>query len=174
MNYFFNAIYLGINIRKAVSCIMYKKALRLSQKSKAESSTGKMVTIVSSELQTIDWGIQMVPFIIIAPISTVIAFGFIALDFKEGAAIGFVGFVLIMLAQMMISKATQVWKYNEGKFSDKRIDIITDSVNGARTIKIYGWETPFQNLIRKWRNIQLKYIGLSHCILSFGFSIFQN
>jgi len=59
VNYFFNSNYLGINIRKAVSCIMYKKALKLSQKSKAVSSTGKIVTIVSGELQTIDWGIQI-------------------------------------------------------------------------------------------------------------------
>lgn len=174
VNYFFAANYLGINIRKAISGIMYRKALRLSQKSKAISSTGKIVTIVSGELQAIDWGIQMAPYIIIAPVSTVLAFALIAINFKEASAIGFVVFILIIISQILLSKVTLRWKYREGAFSDKRVDIITDAVNGIRTIKTYGWEIPFSQLIEKFRNSQLAMIWRNHVISSVGFGVFQN
>lgn len=132
------------------------------------------MTIVSGELQTIEWGIQLAPYIIIAPISTLIAFSLIAINFHEASAIGFIVFILIIVFQILLSKITQIWRCAEGKLSDKRMDVIYDYVNGARTIKTYGWETPFLNLIKKWRNLQLKYVGLSHIISAIGFGIFQN
>jgi ABC-type bacteriocin/lantibiotic exporter with double-glycine peptidase domain len=174
VNYFLKANILGINIRKAISGIMYKKALRLNQKSKAISSTGKIVTIISGELQMIDWGIQMAPYIVIGPISTMLAFALIAINFKEGSAIGLLVFILIIISQILLSKITQKWKYKEGVFSDKRIDVISDSINGIRTIKTYGWEIPFQRLIKNLRNSQLYLVLKSHFISSLGFGVFQN
>ena len=172
--YFFWANQLGINIRKAVSGLMFKKALKFSQKSKAISSTGRIVTIVSSELQSIDWGIQFAPYIVVAPISTLFAFALIAINFEEAAIIGFGVFIAIMVAQFLISKATVGWKTKEGYYSDKRVDLIKDIVNGIRTIKIYGWELPFQDLIKKYRNSQLLVLLKSHISNSTGNSIFQN
>lgn len=153
---------------------MYQKALRLSQKSKAISSTGKIVTIVSGELQTIEWGIQMAPYILIAPVSTLIAFCLIAINFQEAAAIGFIVFVFIIIAQILMSKVSLKWKIKEGAFSDKRIDILSDAVNGIRTIKTYGWEIPFQKLILKVRDSQLGMIFRSHVVSSIGHGVFQN
>ena len=69
VKYFFWSNQLGINIRKVLSGLMFKKTLKFSQKSKSISSTGRIVTIVSGELQTIDWGVQMAPYMIIAPIT---------------------------------------------------------------------------------------------------------
>jgi hypothetical protein len=66
------------------------------------------------------------------------------------------------------------WKYAEGRHSDRRIDALSDSVNGIRTIKTYGWELPFQKLINGHRSSQLKYIGFSHLVSAIGFSVFQN
>ena len=174
VNYFFGANYLGINIRRAISGIMYKKALRLNQKSKAISSTGKIVTIVSGELQTIDWGIQMAPYIVIAPISTTFAFALIAINFEEAAVFGFIVFVFIIVSQILLSRLTMKWKYKEGVFSDKRVDIISDSINGIRTIKTYGWELPFQRLIDKVRDSQLRMVFKSHIVSSIGYGVFQN
>lgn len=174
VNYFFASNYLGINIRKVISGFMYRKALKLSQKSKAVSSTGKIVTIVSGELQNIEWGIQMAPYIIIAPISTTLGFALIAIDFKEATVLGFVVFLIIIISQILLSKITLKWKYIEGSYSDKRVDVISDAVNGIRTIKIYGWEVPFKNLVKKLRNSQLVMICKGHIINSLGFGVFQN
>ena len=174
VQYFFGANALGINVRKAASGIMYKKSLRLSQKSKAVSSTGKIVTIVSSELQTLDWGIQFSAFIIIGPISSTYGFCLIAINFQEGAAIGFLVFILMVVVQVLLSKCSLKWKRKEGAYSDKRIDVLGDSVNGIRTIKTYGWESPFEKLVKKFRNLQLKMIFNSHVINSIGHGIFQN
>ncbi len=33
--------------------------------------------------------------------------------------------------------------------------VIGDIINGARTIKSYGWENPFFRLVKKWRGKQM-------------------
>ena len=44
------------------------------------------------------------------------------------------------------------FKYNEGVYSDKRLKVLTDIINGIRTIKAYAWELPFYNLVNKFRS----------------------
>lgn len=136
----------------------------MSQKSKAVTSTGKIVSIISGEIQNIDWGVQMAPYIVIAPFSTIFAFSLIAINFKEAAVIGFVAFCFIIASQMLLSKVTLKWRYAEGSFSDKRIDIVSSAVNGLRTIKTYCWENQFFKLCQKYRNSQLVMIFKGHTI----------
>lgn len=45
-----------------------------------------------------------------------------------------------------------------GKFSDKRLKIISDIINGIRTIKAYAWERSFEKLVSKHRKPQIRYI----------------
>lgn len=39
---------------------------------------------------------------------------------------------------------------------DVRVKIFNDVLTGIKTIKFYGWEVPFENLINIFRNIELK------------------
>ena len=164
----------GLNIRKAIAGAIFKKVLKFNQKSLAKASTGKIVTIVSGELQVIESGLVLAPYIIIAPISTTLAFVLIGLDFKEAAALGFITYVVIVILQALIAKCTVKWKYREGMNTDKRVKIMTDCINGIRTIKSYGWEYPYRNLVQKARNNQLKYLYKNHLVNAIGSGLFMN
>jgi len=133
--FFFFAGVTGLNMRKSITALIFKKILRFNQKSLAKASTGKIVTIVSGELQMVEQGLIMAPYIVIAPFATIYAFSLIAIDFGEAAAIGFAMFIIIIICQALISRATVRWKYWEGVYSDRRMKVIGDIVNGIRTIK---------------------------------------
>ena len=148
--------------------------MKFNQKSLAKASTGKIVTIVSGELQAIEMALTMMPYVIISPITTSIAFILIGINFKEACVLGFVTFILIVICQWILSKFTVRWKYKEGVYSDKRTKIITDSINGIRTIKAYAWEVPFMKLIQKWRRSQLGMLIRNHLINAVGAGIFMN
>ncbi|CAI2362604.1 unnamed protein product [Moneuplotes crassus] len=170
----FYASLTGINMRKSITALLFKKILKFNQTSLSKASSGKIVTIVSGELQVIEHGLVMAPYIIIAPIITILSFSLIAIDFGEAAAIGFCMFILIILCQAIISKATVKWKYWEGVYSDKRIKVISDIVTGIRTIKCYAWEIPFEKLVSKWRRSQLAMLIRSHTVNAIGSGIFMN
>ena len=154
-HFFYQGMILGLNIRKSISGIIFKKVLRFSNKSLSENNAGKIITIVSGELQVLEHGITMTPYVIIGPITTILAFILIAINFREAAAIGFIGYLLLVFLKLLLSKATLKWKYRESLFSDQRVKLISDAIDGIRTLKCYAWEVPFKALIQSERVNQL-------------------
>jgi len=133
--FFFWGTTTGLNMRKAISGAIFRKIIKFNQKSLAMATTGKIFTIVSGELQILETGIILVPYIVIAPISTILAFTLIGLNFKEASLLGVLMYTVIIVLQTVVSRATVKWKYFEGLYSDKRVKIISDAINGIRTIK---------------------------------------
>lgn len=141
----------GVSIRKGLSGLIFKKILRFNQKSKATATSGKLVAIVSGELQLLERGLITIPFIVSAPFTLIFAFILIGILFKEAVLFGLVVAFIIFGLEIFASHYTNKFKYREGLFSDKRLKTISDIVNGIRTIKAYAWELPFFNLVNKYR-----------------------
>ena len=62
--FLFYASSVGIAIRKGLGGIIFKKILRINQRSKSEATSGKLVTIVSGELQLIERSMIILPAVI--------------------------------------------------------------------------------------------------------------
>lgn len=142
----------GVTLRKGVSGMIFKKILRFNQKSKAQATSGKLISLVSGELQMLERGFIVVPTLAVAPISLIFSFILIGISFKEAAFFGFIVAVLIIIAGFISASFTRKFKYEEGFWSSKRLKIISDIVNGIRTIKAYAWELPFFQLASKYRS----------------------
>ena len=76
----------------------------------------------------------------------------LAFIFEEGAIFGFIVGVIILFVLYVLSSYVKKYKYNEGYYSDKRLKVLSDIINGIRTIKAYAWEKPFYKLVEKFRN----------------------
>ena len=76
-------------ISRCVSSLLYKKILRLSQKSLAVTSTGKLVTLVSGELQTIEKVFWYLPLALVNLIILLFTFVYFIYFYLEGGAIAF-------------------------------------------------------------------------------------
>ena len=64
---------------------------------------------------------------------------------------------LIILLIYFLSGYIRKFRYKEGCYSDKRLNTLSDVINGIKTIKAYAWELPFYKLINKFRNKMVKY-----------------
>jgi ABC-type multidrug transport system fused ATPase/permease subunit len=78
-NYFFQGFYYSINMRKAIVLAMFNKVAKLSLKSLAETNSGKLITLISSDIFTVERNMQFAPLIISAPISNICAYILIGL-----------------------------------------------------------------------------------------------
>ena len=79
----------SVNVNKCVGTALYNKVLKMSQKSLAVTSTGKLVTLVSGELQTIEKTFWYVPVSISTLLILLALFTYIAVFFAEASAIAF-------------------------------------------------------------------------------------
>jgi len=155
-NFFmFHSSCAGINVRKGLSGLLYRKMLKFNQKSKALASTGKIVGIISGELQLVERGMIIVPALVTAPITLIFGMVVLSFIFKEAVIFGFIVSVIIIFSEFVSAKYINKFKYREGFYSDKRLKTISDIVNGIRTIKAYAWEVPFRDLVNKYRSKML-------------------
>ena len=159
---------LAVNVNKCVSTVLYNKVLKMSQKSLVVTSTGKLVTLVSGELQTIEKTFWYVPMFIINVFLLFILFGYIGVFFLEASLIAF-GIVLIMIFILLIFAGCNMkWMYMAGTYSDQRINHITDIIDGIKTIKAYCWEHIFDQKVKEVREMQLSYVKNNHKFVGFG------
>ena len=156
LNFFYSSV-VGVVIRKGISGVIYRKILRFNQKSKAKASAGKLVSIISGDLQMIERGLMTAASLATSPILLVIWTILLYFIFGEGAFIGLAAGVLVILCIYFLSGYIRKYKYKEGYYSDKRLKTLSDVINGIRTIKAYAWERPFYKLINKFRSQMVKY-----------------
>lgn len=163
----------GLNLRKMISGVLFKKIITLNQEALATTSSGKIVSLINGEFQEIEDGFSYLIYLVIAPISTIYAFILIAINFGEAALIGFILFILILICQFIMSKATAKWKYLEGLYSGHRIKAILEVIHSIRTIKCFTWESKFKEIILNWRRKHFKMIR-KPIFNSIGSGIFLN
>ena len=140
----------------------------MSQKSLAVTSTGKLVTLISGELQAIEKTFYFLPSSLTIIISILGVFVYIGVFFEEASAISFGVLILMIATFVYLCLNLFKWIYNMGVYSDKRINHITDIVNGIKTIKAYCWEHVFEQKVRDIRDIQLSYAKKIHYFMNFG------
>ncbi|OON15953.1 hypothetical protein X801_08238, partial [Opisthorchis viverrini] len=131
-NYFREVNILGMHLRTALTCAVYRKSLRLSNRARQESTTGQIMNIISSDVQQF---VQLMPYLHIAwsgpfQIAVAIIFLWHELGLAVLAGIGVLLLLLPMNALMArLSKKVQEKKY---KVADSRIKTITEVLNGIR------------------------------------------
>ena len=95
------APHIGMKIRVAVCSLIYRKSLRLSQTALGETSPGKMVNLLTNDVNRFDWATFFVNALWISPLLTFIV-GCILL-FEIGF-VGLIGIVVIFMIVPMLSK----------------------------------------------------------------------
>ena len=144
-NFFvFQGYQTAIKIRKTLIAAMYSKISRLSMQSLTETNSGKLITIVSGDIQAVERSLAISSVVIAAPFVNVVAYS--VLVFTSGwqyALITFGIWVVIMMMQEYSSRWTKTLKGKESVCNDERQKLVNDMIIGARTIKSYGWENHY-------------------------------
>ncbi|TPP55792.1 Cystic fibrosis transmembrane conductance regulator [Fasciola gigantica] len=149
---------LGMHIRTAITCAVYRKSLRLSNKARRESTTGQIMNLISSDAQHF---VQLMPFLHIiwsGPFQIAVA---IALLWNELGPSVFAGVcVLLLLLPLNVITARISKSFQEKMFetADSRIKMISEILGGIRVIKLYAWEPSFIKEVTRLRTQEIHYL----------------
>jgi len=107
---------LAITINRGISLLLYQKILKLSQKSLVLASTGKLVTLVSGELQSLEKTFWYITYLIASPVALLACFIYFSYIYWEAGAIAFVWIWCMLAAFVWLALKNRMWRYMEGKF----------------------------------------------------------
>ena len=76
--YMFNGIQTSLKFRRVLVTTLFDKVVKLSMKSMTETNSGKLVSLISSDLFTIERGLSIFPILFAAPFINAFACYFLA------------------------------------------------------------------------------------------------
>lgn len=151
--YIFTGYYMAVNLRKALISSLYDKVGNLSMKSLTETNSGKLITLISSDIFSVERAITMTPMILAAPFIMALCLYYIYINSNWYFLVSTsIIWCITVLSQHAATLRTKVLKMQESLLNDQRMKLINDMVVGIRTIKSYAWENHYLTKIIETRN----------------------
>ncbi|PPQ81309.1 hypothetical protein CVT26_015196, partial [Gymnopilus dilepis] len=162
----------GLYVRTSVIGTVFRKALRLSGKSRAEYSVGHITTLISTDATRLDSVFFLGHYIWAAPIQLAIGIGLLIGNLGVSALVG-LGVILLTLPIQFVLISIMLTQFKKGvKITDQRVRLTTEVLQGIRLIKVYGWESFYLGRIVQLRSQEIKRLRKSSLALALLVAMF--
>lgn len=158
MNHFYyQSLSIGIKVRSVLTHFVLAKSLRLNAKSRSEFDTGKITSLITTDLARVELAFLLQPLLLLLPIPLIISIVILLTNIGVSALISIAIFLVFLVGIAYSTKKLYVFREATSKLTDARVRLVKEIVNSLKTIKYYSWEIPFFNSIMSAR---LAEIGL--------------
>jgi ATP-binding cassette subfamily C (CFTR/MRP) protein 1 len=165
---------MGVRVRNRIMCALYRKCLRLSPQGLQEETTGKIVTLMSNDVNKLQDLFQLLHNLWGAPIFIVGAFVMLYDVIQWSTFIGFLCIIVAAPCTFFVARKLFQIRGKLVKCADGRINILSEVVNGMRVIKYYAWEKSFAARVDEIRDKEVKLIWESQKVGAlFGVALFS-
>ncbi|XP_028401691.1 multidrug resistance-associated protein 4-like [Dendronephthya gigantea] len=152
---FLESLRTGMDVRVALSALVYNKALRMSQASLGYTDTGQIVNLVTNDVQKTEEAILFALFLFAAP-ALLIVVSYLCWREIEFAFLVGMGVLLFLPAlQSWLGRFFASLRAKTAILRDRRIKLMNEVICGMRVIKMYAWERPFSMLVSKIRREEI-------------------
>eukprot|EP00879_Flechtneria_rotunda_P024838 GHRR01026356.1.p1 GENE.GHRR01026356.1~~GHRR01026356.1.p1 ORF type:complete len:469 (+),score=138.30 GHRR01026356.1:65-1408(+) len=131
---------------------IYRKCLRLSNSALQSESTGRVVTLMSNDAQKVQDVMLGIHTVWGAPALIVVV---LVLLYQQVGWATFVGLGVMLLYSPISAKVSGrliVLRRSLMTWTDKRVGLMNEIVNGMQMIKVYAWESSFKAAVMDIRN----------------------
>ncbi|CAH0557933.1 unnamed protein product [Brassicogethes aeneus] len=161
---------LSIKVRVALSSLIFRKMLKLNQKSLGQTSAGHMVNLLSNDLNRVEIFVRFSSQIFIAPLHLFIITYLSWIEVGVSCLAGILFVVLVSLPmQGYIGMKSATFRSKVASKSDIRTKFMNEIVSGIKVIKMYAWEKPFEKIVEKIRRQEMNYVYRSFLLSGLPF-----
>ncbi|XP_044268142.1 probable multidrug resistance-associated protein lethal(2)03659 isoform X2 [Tribolium madens] len=168
--------HLGMKIRISCCSLIYHKALKISKQVESESKMGKIVNLLSNDVNRFDLAPMHLINLIVAPFETLFVIFSLYATIGTTSITGIIFLTVFMPLQMFMGKLTTTYRLKSASNTDQRIKLMNEIITGMKVIKMFAWEKLFVDIIEKARRLEIRQIRKISNIraLNISFMIFIN
>lgn len=174
-HYFYRAMLTGAQAKAVLTKAMLDKSFRANAESKHKYPSGKVTSMMGTDLARIDFALGFQPFLFVFPIPIAIAIGILIYNVGATALVGIGLLFAFMLAITLSTKKLFEYRAKANSYTDTRVDYIKEVLNNLRIIKYYSWEPPYHENISQVRRDEMKIIYrmqvLRNIVVAFAMSM---
>uniref|UniRef100_A0A182QTP7 Uncharacterized protein n=1 Tax=Anopheles farauti TaxID=69004 RepID=A0A182QTP7_9DIPT len=146
----------GVKAKIAVCSVVFRKSLRLSRNALGDTSPGKVVNLMSNDVNRFDIASYLVCFMWTSPLVMLLASVLLWYEIGWSGVLGLVAIVIITPIQSYTGTLTSRYRLRTALKTDERIRLMDEIIAGIAVIKMYAWERPFAKLISQARAKEMR------------------
>eukprot|EP00794_Sanderia_malayensis_P016216 gene16216-17849_t len=145
----------GLKLRTAIISLVYKKVIRLTQGAFAQTSTGKIINLISGDAQKLIMIYHFIHYLWIAPLLLCVATGLLYSSIGVSAFSGIAVMSLAIPFQIFLGHLFAHLRRKVARLTDQRVSIMSELIAGIRAVKMYTWERPFSEVVQNIRRKEI-------------------
>ncbi|KAJ8673709.1 hypothetical protein QAD02_004971 [Eretmocerus hayati] len=154
--YFHRMFVVGLRMRTALIAAIYRKALRMSNSARKESTVGEIVNLMSVDAQRFMDVTAYVNMIWSAPLQIVLALYFLWDILGPSVLSGLAVMIILIPVNALLAGKVRNLQIKQMKNKDERVKLMNEVLSGIKVLKLYAWEPSFEEQILRIRNKEIK------------------
>jgi len=141
---------------RAICCaLIFRKSLRLSNSAMAGISTGRIVNLMSTDVEKFHNGLLFLHFYWVAPLEVIAICTLLYTEVGVHMFAGVAFIALVVPTQLLLGKAFGYLRLKTANLTDQRILKMSEVLSGMRVIKMYCWEKSFGKIVSTIRRSEM-------------------
>lgn len=159
INHFMNfSMTCGLQVKAILTSVILEKSFKLDGHSKQTYSTGKITSLMGTDLARVDLAVGFQPYLLTFPIPIGIIIALLIVNIGPVALVG-IGLFLVFVGIIgYLSKNLVTFRKKASLSTDARVGLVREVLNSIKMIKYYGWEVPYHNSITEKRQAEMKVV----------------
>ncbi|XP_077284669.1 multidrug resistance-associated protein 1-like [Arctopsyche grandis] len=154
--YFHRMFLVGLRIRTALTSVIYRKALKLSNSARKETTVGEIVNLMAVDAQRFMDLTAYINMIWSAPLQIALALYFLWQVLGLSVLAGLAVMILLIPFNAVIASRSKTLQVKQMKCKDERVKLMNEIINGIKVLKLYAWEPSFEAQIMNIRNKEMR------------------
>ncbi|XP_066442933.1 ATP-binding cassette sub-family C member 3 [Eleutherodactylus coqui] len=151
----------GMRLRSAITGIIYRKSLVITNAAKRSSTVGEVVNLMSVDAQRFQDLTTFLNMLWSAPLQICLALYFLWQTLGPSVLAGVAIMVLLIPINAFIAMKTRAFQVEQMQYKDSRIKLMNEVLNGIKVLKLYAWEPSFSQKVLEIRNKELSVLKKS-------------
>jgi ABC-type multidrug transport system fused ATPase/permease subunit len=169
------SITVGAHCKGVLTTAILDKSFRADARSRHTYTSGRVISLMSTDLARIDKAIGFQPFAITLPIPVAISISLLIANIGISALSGIGVFLIVIFCISISSKGLLNMRRGANQFTDARISYMREILHNMKIIKFYSWEDAYEKSVIHQRNnemsIILKMQSIRGLLLAFALSL---
>ncbi|XP_043683571.1 multidrug resistance-associated protein 1 isoform X5 [Vespula pensylvanica] len=154
--YFHRMFLVGLRIRTALITAIYRKAMRMSNSARKESTLGEIVNLMSVDAQRFMDLTAYINMIWSAPLQIILALSFLWEKLGPAVLAGLAVMIVLIPINALIANKVKTLQIRQMKDKDERVKLMNEVLNGIKVLKLYAWEPSFEEQILHIRRKEIQ------------------
>ncbi|NXK05703.1 MRP6 protein, partial [Herpetotheres cachinnans] len=172
--YMYMCLVLGLRLKTAVTGLVYRKILVMSNASRKAATVGEIVNLVSVDVQKLMDLIIYFNGTWLAPIRIIICFVFLWQLLGPSALTSIAVFLFLLPLNFVITKKRSQFQETQMTHKDERAKLTNAVLSNIKVIKLYGWEKSFMEKVIGIRKQELQALKRSQILFSASLASFHS